>query len=441
MTHRNMILDDYCVLTIGESTLYPALDGLHQAQDGQTPDLVLLLPDADPALLAPALASRKCWLKPVMAFGSAPHPRADYQANDCNETTIREGLTQLEELYRALETQANYTHTSDMLPLTVLALAQSRHKPITAQWQSGITEMVEYPLLCGIDRPLEILEMLSGMELLVQKPFQRLYQCSQCESSRVSAREECPACHSCFIDETPLVHHYRCGYLAPESEFFEDRQLVCPKCHKEMRHYGVDYDKPDTQYTCSACNETNPDPDVGFICADCKQHTPGASISSVDRYHYQLSADGLRTLQAGLLPNAAITDYVQNLHAYYSPRDFLNLAQQALRVAKRYERQLCGISIKITNVDELTVAIGRQAMSKSFLLLSEVIAQNLRDTDLLTSREQDIFLALPETDAKNTTLLVKRLSKQIKATVSTPIEFTNECFDLENMTTMLDSLP
>jgi hypothetical protein len=432
-------LDNYCVLIIGESTDFPVLEGVRQAPEGEQPDLLLLLPSASSTALAEALASRRCWLKPVMAFG-APHPRADYYAADCNVSTLTEGLRQLSELLVTLESQTDYRHSSDRLPLTVLALANSRQTTLSASWDSASPQLIEYPLLCGIDHPLAILETLADLDLLVPQPFQRLHQCSQCESSRVNAREECPSCHSCFIEEAALVHHYSCGYLAPETEFFEGRQLVCPKCHKEMRHYGVDYDKPDTQYLCSACKETHPDPEVGFLCVDCGHHTPGASISTIDRYHYQLSADGARALQSGLLPNAAISDYVLNLNAYYSPREFLMLSQQSKRVAERYKRQLSGISLKITNIEELKVAIGRQTMSKSFVLLSEIIAQNLRDTDLLTSREQDIYMVLPETDAENVGLLVDRLRKQVKDTMNTPFEFTVERFDLENLGTQLDSL-
>ena len=440
MSITKALLGNFCVLLIGESTEYAVFDELKTAQDEQKPDLVYLLPTGTPSQLVEQLAEQQCWLKPVLSFGSHAHPRSDYHAQECNKITVREGLAYVQNLLTRLKSQSDYEHSNDRQGLSVLALAHTRQTHIEANWAPENSTLVDYPLLCGLEQPLSLLEMLADMELLTCKPFQRLHQCGHCNSSRVSAREECATCHSSFIEETALVHHYSCGYLAPESEFFSDRQLVCPKCQKEMRHYGVDYDKPGTQYGCSACGETNPDPDVGFMCADCGLHTPGASIDSVDRFHYQLSADGLRALQAGLLPNATITDYVQNINAYFAPRDFLTLSYHSLRVAKRYERQLCGIAIKISNYDTLVASIGRQAMSKSFVLLGEVIAQNLRETDLLTAREQELYVVLPETDANNTGLLIERLTKQVESTVSTPLEFKTERFDIESLETMLSSL-
>ena len=32
--------------------------------------------------------------------------------------------------------------------------------------------------------------------------------------------------------------------------------LICPKCHKKLRHIGVDYDRPAVVYTCNDCENS-----------------------------------------------------------------------------------------------------------------------------------------------------------------------------------------
>ena len=71
------------------------------------------------------------------------------------------------------------------------------------------------------------------------------------------------------LAQQPIVHHYRCGWQEPEQRFIKGRAVICPKCRRELRHYGVDYDKPGSVLVCRSCQKAKPDPVVQFVCLDC----------------------------------------------------------------------------------------------------------------------------------------------------------------------------
>ena len=53
----------------------------------------------------------------------------------------------------------------------------------------------------------------------------------------------CPKCKIKKLFSEYSIHHFVCGYVGPESDFFQDKKLICTKCNRELRHIGVDYDK------------------------------------------------------------------------------------------------------------------------------------------------------------------------------------------------------
>lgn len=142
----------------------------------------------------------------------------------------------------------------------------------------------------------EVAERLRGRGLLERTFFDRVHVCSSCSSARNNAREECPACRSANLRTEPLIHHFRCGWQAPESEFRHGRELVCPKCRQALRHYGSDYDKPGNVSVCADCSDIFADPSVGFVCFDCGAHVDGDAAEHRDIFSYRLTEAALELL-------------------------------------------------------------------------------------------------------------------------------------------------
>lgn len=146
---------------------------------------------------------------------------------------------------------------------------------------------------------IELAEELAGDGLLERSFFDRFHSCPACQSSRLNAREECIHCRSGDLRESSLIHHFSCAHQAPEEVFRQGTDLVCPKCAHELRHFGIEYDKPGNVITCGACDKAASDVAIGFTCLDCMTHTDGDTIATVDRHHYRMSEKGIAYVEQG----------------------------------------------------------------------------------------------------------------------------------------------
>lgn len=134
-----------------------------------------------------------------------------------------------------------------------------------------------------------VAEALANKGWLERSFFERYYKCAGCQSHRLTVREECPACRSPQLSEADLIHHYSCAQLSPEADFRRGTALICPKCSKQLRHYGKDYDKPGQIQVCARCKNTTSEPVIGFLCQDCGMHVSGDAASVADVFSYSLS--------------------------------------------------------------------------------------------------------------------------------------------------------
>ena len=129
--------------------------------------------------------------------------------------------------------------------------------------------------------------------------FDRLYLCDRCGGSRFNFREECAHCRSPNLSEEPYLHHFRCAYQGLESDFRQGDALICPKCRRQLSHYGVDYDKPGIMLKCGTCGRSNSEAVVGALCLDCQAHYDGDQAKQRDIYSYGLTDHALAYLTTG----------------------------------------------------------------------------------------------------------------------------------------------
>ena len=123
--------------------------------------------------------------------------------------------------------------------------------------------------------------------------LERIHICPKCGNSHQLFIEACPNCKSSDIQEEPMIHHFRCANISPESAYAQDGQLICPKCKKLLRHIGVDYDRPATVHTCN-CGNTFLTPEMRVRCTSCGNvHSP-AELIPLDIYEYRITPEGLR---------------------------------------------------------------------------------------------------------------------------------------------------
>lgn len=372
---------------------------------------------------------------PMLAFSASFSARADAVLKDSSAAGLASAVLSLEPLIRRVSSLPQIPMGVDRAGLLVLALAYTRTCSIDARWQPGHVATVDYPLLRGIANARHLLEEMSEAGLLRRRFFERLHVCSHCESARMHAREVCVSCRSSHLVEHSIVHHYSCGFQAPQPAFEHCDGYLCPKCHKPLRHYGVDYDKPGMITTCGACGESMAEPEVGFVCVDCGASTPGDRAGERTWYHYDLTPDGISALCAGTLPT---TDQLQVARGGHSLRDFRLLVTRTLPLFRRYGRPVSAWRLTI-DTDSLSKEVGRRGVLE--------VCQLIRDITLQSIREDNIFAVLPtgivclqEADASSAKKALCILRDRIAALVAPSVNISAEIFEGSQIEALLEDL-
>ncbi len=257
-------------------------------------------------------------------------------------------------------------------------------------------------------------EALSDQGLFKREFFDRFHVCARCKSSRMHVREECPKCRSAELVEEPYLHHFKCAYQGPESEFRQGDQLVCPKCRRELSHFGYDYDRPGSMLVCKACGHAGSDPAVGFICLDCGAHANSDSCRTRDVYSYQLTDQGVGFAEYG--------------------RSFLGKARDALRLAdlplelvvalntaaKQFNEEKIPftlVNIAYEKEREITAEHGARAFAQSRDLFIENMRAALPKTDLVVKGQAYDFALLRDIEPKQARGDFDKLREAARATV------------------------
>ena len=116
--------------------------------------------------------------------------------------------------------------------------------------------------------------------------------CPACGSHHVNVREVCISCKSAHIEEIPLIHHFRCGYVGPIHLFERDEKGArrCPKCEGKLEHLGTDHDLPGNNYNCLDCNASFQVPDVEALCLSCQKRSQGINLLREEVHKYRISS-------------------------------------------------------------------------------------------------------------------------------------------------------
>ena len=281
---------------------------------------------------------------------------------------------------------------------------------------------------------------LADLDLLSRTFFGRTNQCAHCASARLNAFEACGKCGSANLRMEQLVHHYSCGAQGPESTFLDGERLICPKCRKELRHIGVDYDRPGSLFVCNACEDVSTDPDVHFVCLDCGKLTPSEGANTLDHFNYRITPDGVAALKAGRLPHPALLDAPRAFPGTLAVRDFLLVANKELRVASHYDREFSLARLQIENDGALREQYGGLSLDESASLLVRLCVEAMRDSDFATvTPAREIFVAFPEMDIASVEKTLANLRRTVAEVLALPLKITASVVGRDDVPKMLES--
>jgi hypothetical protein len=232
----------------------------------------------------------------------------------------------------------------------------------------------------------QVLDVLNIMESegLVQGDYtDRIYQCNQCSSGYLIYREVCPTCNSTNCSSEDLIHHYPCAFIGPISDFKNelDSQLHCPKCNKNLKHIGVDYDKPSIIYTCKNCNGRFQDINVKAKCVLCLNENEIEKLVTKEIKNYRLTKKGETAATTGYVSTAKdIEEFIGTIKI----DTFRTMVKYEVERLKQndYNSNLACIYLK--NAGGLYSMIGANSQRALLKDLVDVVRRNLRSSDLIS---------------------------------------------------------
>ncbi len=236
-------------------------------------------------------------LKPVIVAGDpADAARRHAQLGDARAVALR---------VRELHAAVGRTYPDDLYHLA-LRFAYTRANGIRALIGTRCERGYGYDcdgalIAAGSDRettPLLVSLVASGF--LAERLVEIAHVCPTCGSIQVIFRDGCQACGSPDVRTIDLVHHFRCGHQGPETQFTGRHGLyICPKCRRELRHFGLDYDKPGEVTVCGACGHTSAETTVHGRCLSCHASFPAADAPKLRIFDYTLTGAGIHAVLSG----------------------------------------------------------------------------------------------------------------------------------------------
>ncbi|RMF85320.1 MAG: GGDEF domain-containing protein [Nitrospinota bacterium] len=312
--------------------------------------------------------------------------------------------------------------TMDKRILLLRELSQREHAQLSPHPNLESSYGYWYPEAQAIleTRPgeeVEHLDYLAGLGYLSRHFFDKIHLCPFCSHFALNFREVCPQCTSSHIEMVEMLHHFRCGYVAPEVEFRDGIRYTCPKCKHTLRHIGVDYEQPSTNYLCAACQHIFSEPVVSCFSLTCGQTFAVEKAIVRVLYTYRLTTQGVLAARRGVLEEAGMAGiFIDPTFGTYTFRFFEEQLAQEIRRARRYDHPL---SLMITSPDHLEdyeAAFGKEAAASMVKAITLLIKESLRNSDIpALYGDRGLIILLSDTPLAGAYSAADRIRQQVLA--------------------------
>jgi GGDEF domain-containing protein len=287
-------------------------------------------------------------------------------------------------------------------------------------------QLYRYPMVEALARDgedaAECLATLTRRRLLEPALLvDRTRHCRSCGSAHLHFLDVCPHCSSIHVGKAASLHCFSCGQVGPEADFHDNGALVCPKCNTSLRHIGVDYDRPLTQYACNSCRHVFMETSVIARCLDCGTTAEPDALDVREVATLRLAPQGRTALRAGQIQESFAALDTAN---YVDPPYFRRLLDWTLTTHARHaEMRFALILVEFQNATEV---IEQQGAARVFLMLDEFarrLHELLRTSDVTTrTQEERLWLLLPFSSPEGLTARLKKaLSELTTAGQASPL--------------------
>ncbi len=269
-------------------------------------------------------------------------------------------------------------------------------------------------------RVLEILTWAESENLIWPDFVDRAYFCNSCKAGHLSFREVCPTCDSSNMKSQDLVHHFPCGYIGPISDFRNtiDTNMSCPKCSKNLRHIGVDYDKPSLINHCQNCDEVFQDYLVKAKCVHCKHDGDVQYLLSKNINSYKLTKKGRFAATSGIM--GQMSEKEDEIFGSVNSNTFHTMMHYENERMKSNASLKANIAaLHLENIFDLTRKLGK-IKEKVFLTeMVHIIRENIRTTDFINvTNPSMIFICILDTELATANYYLTKMSDKLKELVN-----------------------
>lgn len=279
----------------------------------------------------------------------------------------------------------------------------------------------EYPFLAlqfeeeDQDEVLEIINEARKDGLLDGDFIERTFLCPECSAAFLLTRETCVKCSGSRLSPIDVVHHFVCAYVGPEEDFTDGTKMVCPKCNDQLRHIGVDYDKPSMVYRCLDCGEQSQDAYIRSLCVHCGQESPIEELREHQVTELNLSPKGEHIAVHGFSTSIKDLLRLEGVVEYDVFKVMLNY--EIPRVARSGRPSALAL-FRFENFRQIVQSL-RSNRSEVFNEVAGILKTNLRNSDIISYyNDSTVIVLFTETPPQGASIIVGRINKLLIELIS-----------------------
>ncbi|MBB6523674.1 hypothetical protein [Pseudoteredinibacter isoporae] len=294
--------------------------------------------------------------------------------------------TFLDSFYERLEQLQKHTGSSPLDKFLAHAWprADSSFGP---RWQLQSHSSYQYPLLSclGIEDQQKTLALWRQSDVIVERELvDRVRQCPRCDSEHLNYVDICPRCKSIDINSSVSLHCFTCGHVGEQGEFQLDTALRCPTCLTQLRHIGVDYDRPLERFHCASCDHRFIEGQVVASCHNGHRHKPD-ELKERRLYRYGLGPAADQIASVGRIFDNRALQWGEST----SIENFSWLLRWTNTSAQRHKHQHLLLFLNWEGVAEAITQLGEARALAQIAELQERLHSVIRQTDVFAEIDAD----------------------------------------------------
>ncbi len=234
----------------------------------------------------------------------------------------------------------------------------------------------------------------------------RIRLCPTCHSGHQNYIETCPSCKSVDIEEVVSLHCFTCGHVGKQDQFTHRGKLECPTCLTQLRHIGVDYDRPLENYKCLDCDHTFSESIARVRCLSCSDSN---EIDDLITRHISTFKAGEQVKNLMMYGHHSLNQEL-SLNGLIDGDSFHNLLVWINKLAIRHKHTHILLGIKLSGIELYSNKFGEIKLLQLINQISNDLNDILRDTDICCQYRSDmILLLMPMTPIDSLSVLQKKV--------------------------------